>query len=302
MTPHPAPPGPFRSFVAWIGSGVIYALIRAFGRVVRDVDAPWLTGPVGGDYIGDTPYEEQARREGLTLQRRADAGGLLEDFAALRGVQFDPSRIDPRIRRFYEHTTAYRMDLWARTRFPANLALWLLVTTISRKVNQLNFPLDVLETAQGLDSEIALLREPSGRVRYAGWYRRLAATGRSVYTGFYMVQAIPHTGQPCVKVVFPMPNGNATVILRPEAGEGGELILTSSGTTFGDVGFYRLQRIDDSRLRAWRIHTLRERFRVYVDADGTVRCDHTVRFLGMPVLQLHYRMDHRLQDSGIVPR
>lgn len=302
MPPNPAPPGPIRSFVAWIGSGVIYALIRVFGRVVRDADVPWLTGPVGGDYIGDTPYEELARREGLTLERDAEAGGLFEDFGALRGDHCDPDRVDPRIRHFYEHTTAYRMDLWARTWFPANVALWLLVATISRKVNQLNFPLDVLETAKGLDSEIALLREPSGRVRYAGWYRRLASTGRSVYTGFYMVQVTPHTGQPCVKVVFPMPNGNATVILRPEVGASGDLILTSSGAKFGDVGFYRLQRIDGERLRAWRIHTLRERFRVYVDGDGTVRCDHTVRFLGLPVLQLHYRMDLRPTNPDTVRR
>ena len=41
---------------------------------------------------------------------------------------------------------------------PGKIGLWLLVTTISRKVNQLNFPLHALATAKGIDSEIVLLR------------------------------------------------------------------------------------------------------------------------------------------------
>ena len=39
------------------------------------------------------------------------------------------------------------------------------------------------------------------------------------------------------------------------------------------------------------LRTLKERFRVYVDDQGTLRCDHTVRFLGLPVLHLHYRIE-----------
>jgi hypothetical protein len=35
---------------------------------------------------------------------------------------------------------------------------------------------------------------------------------------------------------------------------------------------------------------MREHFRVYVDNAGTLRCDHNVRFLGLPVLTLHYKM------------
>ena len=281
--------GPVRSFVALVGAAFIYALIRLFGRKMSRGEVPWLEGPLGSDFIGDRPYEECAEREGLELERNATEGGLLTDMEELRGPEFDPESVHALVRDFYEHTACYEMDVWARSSFPANVALWLLVTTISRKVDQLNFPLRVLDTAKGVDSEIALLRE-RGEVKYVGWYRRLVETGRSVYTGFYMSARVPREEGPCVKVVFPMPEGNATVILRPRVGVDGELELHSDGDAFGGSGFYRIQKIDADHLRVWKIRSLRELFRVYVDEHQTLRCDHHIRFLGLPIVQLHYKM------------
>jgi hypothetical protein len=207
----------------------------------------------------------------------------------LAGPSFDPSRVHPKIRDFYEHTHAYRLDAWATTYFPARLALWALVTTISRRVNQLNFPLDGLDTAYGMTSEIALLREPSGAVRYTGWFRKLERRDRAIYTGYYMTQKPPLHDGACVKVVFPMPGGNATVLLRPENDDGSGFRLASVGRAFGDAGFYRVQR-EGAALRVWYIRSLHETFRLYLDAHDIVRCDHDVRFLGLPVLTLHYRI------------
>jgi len=182
------------------------------------------------------------------------------------------------------------MDVWSKTYFPTNIGLWLLVKTISRQVNQLNFPLSPLDTAHGMQSEIISLRRPDGSVRYTGWFRTLAQEQHVLYTGFYMTEHAPNVGAPCVKVVFPMPRGNATVVLRPELGPDGSLILDSSGRKFGDAGFYRIRARDDARVRVWQIRTLKERFHVYVDAHGVLRCDHAVRFLGLPVLTLHYKI------------
>lgn len=285
--------GPLRATIAAIGAAFIYLLIRLFGRVVSESEAPWLWGPFGGDYIGDRPYEECADREGLLLTRHAQSGGLIPNFAALDGDGFSAAAVDPRVRDFYERTAEYRMDVWAESSFPASLGLWLLVTTISRKVNQLNFPLRALETARGMESEIVLLREPRGRVRYSGWYRRLSGSGRVIYTGFYMTERVPGCSRPCVKVVFPMPRGNATVLLRPSVDERGNFELSSAGGGFGDAGFYRIQQARDGRMRVWRVATLTEHFRVYVDEAATLRCDHAVRFWGMPVLRLHYRIERK---------
>jgi hypothetical protein len=292
--------GPLRSVVASIGAAFISGLILVFGRVVKRPSAPWLDGPVGSDYIGDRPYEEVAARENLHLVRRAESGGLIANMSLLDGEGFRADQLHPEVRAFYEQTTAYRMDVWSESFFPGSIGLWLLVTTISRKVNQLNFPLHALATAKGMDSEIVLLKDPSGTVRYAGWYRRLVENGHAIYTGFYMTERLPNSDTPCVKVVFPMPRGNATVILRPSVDEHRNLRLSSRGSRFGDAGFYRINDRGDGRFRVWRVATLDEDFHVYVDASGVLRCDHTVRFLGTRVLHLHYRIErtHNVSASS----
>jgi hypothetical protein len=173
----------------------------------------------------------------------------------------------------------------------------LLVTTISRQVNQLNFPLSPLDTALGISSEIISLRKPNGEVRYTGWFRTLGTEARVLYTGFYMVERTPNEPRPCVKVVFPMPRGSATVLLRPAVERDGSLTLDSSGRAFGDAGFYRLAARGKEQVRIWHVRSLKELFHVYVDGRGVLRCDHTVRFLGLPVLKLHYKM-HRTEGSS----
>jgi hypothetical protein len=53
----------------------------------------------------------------------------------------------------------------------------------------------------------------------------------------------------------------------------------------------------------WRvryIRSLRELFHVSVDRQGTLRTDHTVRFLGLTPLRLHYKLEHIGPKSGIV--
>jgi len=276
--------------VGAIGAWFIYRLIWLFGRSHRRADIAWLMGPLGARVIGDATYSEVAAEEGLTIERAARDGGLVPSFEQLRSATFDPARAQPLVREFYEHTTQFAMDVWSKTYFPSNIALWLLVKTISRQVNQLNFPLSPLDTARGMVSEIISLRRPDGSVRYTGWFRTLAEQRHVLYTGFYMTETAPNEGVPCVKVVFPMPRGNATVVLKPTLRDDGSLVLDSSGRRFGDAGFYRVQARDGERVRVWHIRTLREHFHVYTDAQGVLRCDHAVRFLGLPVLTLHYKI------------
>lgn len=158
MNNHDEPLGPIRGVIAAIGALFIAGLIRVFGRTVRESSATWLSGPVGSEYIGDTPYEELAAREHLELVRRASSGGLIPDFRALNGPGFPVEQLRPEVRHFYEHTAAYRMDVWSETFFPGNIGLWLLVTTISRKVDQLNFLLHAHAAAKGIEGQHAARR------------------------------------------------------------------------------------------------------------------------------------------------
>ena len=281
-----------RNLIASIGEQFIYLLIRIFGKKTSFSQNPWLTGPLGTDYIGDKPYEEVAEAEGLELIRDSNSGGLIPDFDVLTGPGFDAKKIHPKVREFYENTANHRMDVWPKTYFPAKIGLWLLVTTISRKVNQLNFPTSALDMALGMSSEIVLLKEKNGHLKYTGWFRKIAGNDRVLYNGFYMVSPCPKSDGPAVKVVFPMPDGNATVILRPEHGDDGALILNSHGKGFGDVGFYRIQR-QRGGMRIWLITTLREKFNVYVDKENILRCNHSISFLGFKVVTLHYRIERK---------
>jgi hypothetical protein len=276
-----------RSIVGRCGELFIYSLIYLCGRRYARCDVKWLLGPIGGPTISDRPYEEIARGENLSMERLSTTGGLIPDFAVLASSDFDPGRVDPKIRDFYENTARYRLDAWATVYFPARLALWLLVTTISRRVQQLDLPLSGLDTAKGITSEIILLRDSSEAVRYTGWFRRLVDDGRVLYAGFYMTQQTPGDIT-CVKTVFPMPDGNATVLLRP-ANEGTGFRLTSKGSGFGDAGFYRVHRSGDGLL-VWRVGRLDENFHLYVDQEGCVRGDHEIRFFGVGVTKLHYKI------------
>lgn len=276
-----------RNVIAFMGAWIIYGLICLFGRRISLEDTPWLKGPIGGELIGDLPYSQCAKEENLTIERNATDGGLIEDFNQLAGPDSDIGNVHPEIKHFYEHSAEYKMNVWSKTWFPMNIGLWLLVTTISRKVDQLNFPMDALASAKGMTSEIILLKRQDGSLKYTGWLRTME--NRVLYTGFYMLEKIPGHRSPCVKVVFPMPRGNATVMLRPEVDSKGDLFLVSEGKQLGDPGFYRIQRFR-SGWKVWRIRSLKERFHLYKDPEGILRCDHNVRFWGLPVLTLHYQI------------
>jgi hypothetical protein len=277
-----------------LGAGIIRAYLLVFGRTVSKVDVPWLVGPIGTDgLIGDRTYHHVAEREGLTIDNEATDAGLVPDFAALSGRDFDPAKTDPAVRHFYEHTARYDLDVWSETRFPGRLFLWLIVSTVSRYMNQLNFPIFGLETSRGMTSEVIPLRDRDGRAVHTGWQRRLLGSGRIIYSGFYTTVCPPGSQSQCVKVVFPLPRGNATVLLRPQHDEHGQFQLLSIGKGFGDAGFYRVIELDAERLKVRHLKTLRERFTVFTDAEGVLRCDHDVHFLGISMLRLHYRMRQR---------
>jgi hypothetical protein len=112
--------------------------------------------------VGPGYYAALARQQGLVLEADDPEAGLLPDFAALRGPAFDPDRVDPRIRDFYEHTARYRLVVASRWS-PLFLPLgWLLVGAVSRRIAQLNFPLGVHEARGEMTSQVLRLREPAG--------------------------------------------------------------------------------------------------------------------------------------------
>lgn len=273
------------------GVKLIKFWVRLFGKTVMVEDVPWLSGPIGPDgEIGKKPYETLAQQENLTIENDIE-GSLVTNLDLLASPDFDVSKCDPNVRHFYENTAKYDMEVWSETRFPGRLLLWLLVSTVSRYMNQLNFPVFGLDMSKGMSSEIISLKNAKGEVVHTGWFRQLKESGRVIYTGFYSEVSPPKYDGTCVKVVFPLPQGNATVILKPTLDEKNQFHLRSAGKSFGDSGFYRVVALDSNRLKVLYLKSLKEKFTVYTDTEGVLRCDHKVNFMGMLILRLHYKIN-----------
>jgi hypothetical protein len=272
----------------YLSDWVTQRWVQLTGRRIALAEYPWLDGPVGSPSgIGPAYYERLAQARKLRI--RGGPAGLMERFTALAGRDFEPLRLDPQVIHFYERTSDYRLDTWSHWCGAFRPFGWLLAAIFSRRLRQLNIPLSPLEGSKGLDSRIVVLEEPtSGAVKHIGWVRELRSTKRVAYVGDYSTVSVPGHSSPCVRVVFPLPNGNATVILRPEACHDGSLILHSSGARFGDPGFYFVVRAND---HAWvrYVRTMRESLHVYVEASE-LHTDHFFRIFGIKYLQLHYRI------------
>jgi hypothetical protein len=265
--------------------------VRLTGRRVAKQSAPWLqcpTGPPGR--IGAEFYDYLVKRDGLRIERSPDAG-LLPSFGALEGAGFDPSAVQPAIRHFYEHTSRYHLDAWSEASLQTRFFLWVLTHFVSRRMDQLNFPVSSLQLGGGLTSAILpMVDGATGAHKFTGWLRRFAATNQVIYTGLYSIGRPPNSPGPCVKVSFPVPHGSSTVFFRPEAQADGSYRIIARGARFGEPGFYRMVESDADHWKVRYIRTLHEVFHLYLDREGTLRTDHTVRFLGLTVFRMHYKM------------
>jgi hypothetical protein len=285
------------AFAALLELGIEW-MVRTTGRRIPRSDAPWLKCFLGEPgLIGTGIYQRIADQEQLKL-RMPPTAGLIPDFEALRGSTFDPGAVDSRVRHFYEHTAEYHLEVWSEVYFVGRFFLWLLVEFLSRRMDQLNFPISSLELAKGMTSEVVQLYQPATeRVVSTGWLRRMKSTGRVIYAGIYSTIGIPREENPCVKVTFPC-RGSANVYLRPVSHADGSFGLDSSGSGFGKSGFYRLVESGPAHWRVRNFTTLHELFRVYVDPEGVLRTDHKISFVGLTILRLHYKMTPQGERSG----
>jgi len=265
--------------------------VQATGRLVDLRQASWLDGPVGATTgIGLDFVADLARSEGLVQSDGPDTG-LLSDFTVLAAADFDPTAADAGVVDFYTRTSRYELDSWAEWSAAFRPFGGLVAVIFSRRLQQLNVPLTGLDTSRGVTSEVVQLVDPRTRaLRYAVWLRRLVHTGNVLYAGCYSVAQIPSRAGPCVRVVFPLPNGNAMVLMRPELHADGSVSVVSSGHAFGDPGFYFTVRAGADQVWARYVRSVRESIHVYSAEPGTVRADHGLTLWGRPVLRLHYRL------------
>ncbi len=285
--------------------------VQVTGRRINLAEAPWLAGPTGATpRIGRDSLEVIARREGLAVRRATGPMGVLPRFEQLRGPSFEPDKVDPKVRAFYEHTSAYELDVWSE--WSGLFRPWgrLLAVLFSRRLQQLNVPLSPLDTSRGVRSEVFQIVEPAtGQVCYTAWMRELVGTGNVLYAAAYGLCRIPGHDGPCVRVVFPLPNGNAIVIMRPGTGKDGSFLVVSCGERFGDPGFYFTVRARSGEVWARYVPQLREKITVSAPggtgaggAPSGLRADHVLSIWGATFLRLHYRLRVAAEGALYEPR
>jgi hypothetical protein len=277
--------------IGFLAAAGIRTWVRLTGKRVARREHPWLECPMGPrGRIGSDFYVRLAEVERLKLLPAA-GHGLLPNFGALRGAGFDPDGVCPQVRDFYERTACYDLVVWSEAPVLTRFFLWGLTKFVSRPMDQLNFPVSSLELAGGMTNDILPMVSESGELVYTGWLRRRTADGQVVYAGLYRTGRPGAHPDPCVKVSFPLPLGSATVFFRPEAQPDGSFKLISSGSRFGDPGFYRMVEAGPDHWRVRYFRTLREFFHLYVDGQGALRTDHRVEFLGITVFRMHYKLE-----------
>jgi len=255
--------------------------------------SPWLEGPIARPTgVGIRFFDDFAAERGLSVQ---SGTGLIKNLAELSGPGFKLAEISPEVRHFYENTADYELDAWSEWCGFFRPFGYVLARVFSHRLQQLNVPLSSLDTSRGITSRVADLTDAQGKVRYTAWIRELLGSRHVLYAGSYSTCRVPNFDGACVKVVFPLPNGNAIVIMYPQSEADGSFLLTSSGSGYGSPGFYFTVHEGD-RIWAKYVPAMRETIRVYSAAKNQVRADHVLRFRGVTFLRLHYRLQ-RMQTA-----
>jgi hypothetical protein len=199
---------------------------------------------------------------------------LISDLRSLAGPTFDPGRVHPHVREFYEHTARFELGVTPRWSAPFRLAARLFVAAYAGRWGQLELPAGPAP----LSNEILALGD-HGRDGTL-WVRRYEEGDRTLYVSRYDVVGVH--GEPHVRISFPVPGG-AWVVLFRVVQRGGGILLTEDGGP--PAGLYLLPADGPARYVAW----LREEIEV-VPTDRGAWAEHRFRWWGLRFLTLGYAL------------
>ncbi|MDM1398849.1 hypothetical protein HX049_17030 [Myroides odoratimimus] len=265
--------------------------VKLFGRRIDIAQMPWIEGVIGDRKIIDKSYIDRLASQYDVIINQAGSG-LIEEINILDFTVSERSRLHPQIIDFYTHTSDYDFEVWCEWKGVFKPFGTLLGWLFSKRLQQLNIPTNTISFSKGLESEIIKLQKEEQTV-WTIWYRKVKETGQTLFSGIYTHAYLPSKDKELFKVVFPLPNGNATVLLNQEVKEDGSLLLQSNGKQFGDVGFYFY--VTNHKGKHWVkfVRSLHESLHIYVDTDGNLCTDHNFSFYTIPFLKLHYKMQRK---------
>ncbi len=267
--------------------------VKATGKRIDPDEYKWLLGPIGDtDIIKDKFIYDLAEKEDLELHNNSPNFGLLDRIEDLGINGNEKVLLNRKVSDFYENTSNYDFEVWSEWKGIFKPLGKLLHVVFSKRLQQLNLPLSSIDTAKGLRSEIIKLKtKDTKETKWTIWYRKIKSTKNVIYSGVYTTCRNPKYRNPLLKVVFPLPNGNASVVMTKKIEKDGSLQLCSDGKKFGDNGFYFTLTNHKGKYWARFVRSMHEWIRVYEDEEGILRADHSLNFYGMRFLDLHYKMN-----------
>ena len=278
---------PMQKFQDWVTQQ--WVILR--GKKIKPEDFPWLMGPFGNlDAIGEDFIHQFAKKENLIVEKDSKARGIIPSMQQLNLSETEFSNLSKMVIEFYENTANHNLDFSVHWNPLFKLFGILINKLFSNRINQLNIPTKNISDSESLKSEIInLIDSTTNEIKYTFWFRSIASSGQVIYSGIYGISHLP-SGKTCIKAVFPLPNGNATVLMIPSVGKNGELILDSSGKEFGDAGFYFL--LKDSKGEYWSqfIKSFRDRL-IIGSENNLISAEQTLTLWHQKVLIFNYKIE-----------
>lgn len=261
-----------------------------FGRRIDPKKEDWLIGPFGSlTGIGENFIYELAKQENLKVVRAISSAGILRGINILGFKNEEITELSEKVIQFYEKTSDYELHLQTKWNILFKPFGFLLRWLFSSRLNQLNVPLTKNESESKVTNEIIHLKnQVTNDVVYTIWYRTIESTGRVVYSGIYTTCNLPDQTI-CVKAIFPLPNGNATVIMKPIIENQG-LKLNSDGAKFGQTGFYFL--LKDSKGEKWSKYVKSFKDYLQVEENGdSIKATQVLTLWNIKVLEFNYQIN-----------
>ena len=288
----------FASFKQNFQDWVTQQWVILTGKKINSVEFKWLLGPFGNtNGIGKNFINQLTKNENLEICKLSSKRGLLKSIDQLNLPKSELNRLSKNVIDFYENTSNYEFDLITKWNPFFQVLGQLLKILFSKRIEQLNIPITNNKNASGMNSEIVqLIDKDTKKLKRTIWLRTFKQTNQVIYSGVYETCTIPN-GITCIKAIFPLPNGSATVILQPIISLNGELILKSSGKKIGDSGFYFLLKDKNNKLWTKYITSLKDSLTV-TSENGKIKAKQVLTFYGLKVLCFEYKIRKTIYYKG----
>jgi hypothetical protein len=270
--------------VALLAIGLRRARKRAADVPLSPVTADWHVGP---NFV---------EREGLATGE--EPAGEVADVAHFAGETFDPARLHPDVRRFYERTADYEMRYCAKWRRPFRTGA-ALASRLTTRIEQLNLPGPGDESWHRLESRFLDTAEPGSvsidddlaepaREDVRAWVRTDPESGEAVFVALYATHH--RDGDGYVNISVPIPGGGVDTVLRPEnlaLGDDERTGIRLTTAAAGDPGLYLRTPAGAFAVPGG------QRFEVWPAADGDelLRATHEMWLLGRTFLTVEYAIE-----------